>query len=434
MRNELICWGLPSGVEKQDPVDAQWTLSGREETEAGRRPRAARPPSRSNPVCQMAFQTAARLARRGPWASALAHPMDAGPRCCPGCGALSAAAWRRRAATSVEQAAAVGERTRGRTVAFRIAGARIPYSGDEFSPFLPLSLMYESCMTSAGGLTEQETCRAFVMPALSAAGWSKDQIREQYSINDGKLVVSPRRHRRERALIADYVLEYRDDVPLAVVEAKRTSVDVAAGIEQAKRYARRLGLPVAYATNGIEIWEIEIGGNRHRVPSFPSPEELWQRYCGEKKITTDLERELILAPFDHRLRNNDLTPKRPRYYQRRAVNEALLAIARGQKRILLTLATGPARPWLRSSWSQSCARAGGTEARSPACSTWLIATSWLTSRKTTTSSQSSETSYTRSAEGCSVPGRSSSRCTSRWTAAEATKPRSSASTVRTTST
>ncbi|WP_344079503.1 EcoAI/FtnUII family type I restriction enzme subunit R [Streptomyces crystallinus] len=195
-------------------------------------------------------------------------------------------------------------------------------------------------MASAGGLTEQETCGALVLPALSAAGWSKDQIREQYSINDGKLVVSPRRHRRERALIADYVLEYRDDVPLAVVEAKRTSVDVAAGIEQAKRYARRLGLPVAYATNGIEIWEIEIGGNRRRVSSFPSPEDLWQRYCGEKKITTDLERELILAPFDHRLRNNDLTPKRPRYYQRRAVNEALLAIARGQKRILLTLATG----------------------------------------------------------------------------------------------
>ncbi|MDQ1038560.1 type I restriction enzyme R subunit [Streptomyces sp. V3I8] len=195
-------------------------------------------------------------------------------------------------------------------------------------------------MASASGLTEQQTCRAFVMPALSGAGWSKEQIREQYPINDGKIVVSPRRHRRERALIADYVLQYRDDVPIAVVEAKRTSVDVAAGIEQAKRYARRLGLPVAYATNGTEIWEIEIGGNRHQVQAFPSPERLWERYCGEKQIATHLERELVLAPFDHRLRNNDLTPKRPRYYQRRAVNEALLAIARGQKRILLTLATG----------------------------------------------------------------------------------------------
>ncbi|MBT2390674.1 DEAD/DEAH box helicase family protein [Streptomyces sp. ISL-1] len=189
-------------------------------------------------------------------------------------------------------------------------------------------------------MNEQETCRTFVVPALTSAGWSKEQVREQYAINDGKMIASPRRHRRGPALVADYLLEYRDDVPIAVVEAKRTSVDVAAGIEQAKRYARRLGLPVAYATNGREIWEIEIGGNRQEISRFPSPEELWARYCQDKEISSALERELVLAPFDARLRNADLTPKRPRYYQRRAVNEALLAIARGQQRILLTLATG----------------------------------------------------------------------------------------------
>ncbi|MFI5990816.1 EcoAI/FtnUII family type I restriction enzme subunit R [Streptomyces sp. NPDC051362] len=214
-------------------------------------------------------------------------------------------------------------------------------------------------MGSAAGLSEQETCRAFVVPALSAAGWGKEQVREQYPINDGKMIASARRHRRGPALVADYVLEYRDDAPIAVVEAKRTSVDVAAGIEQAKRYATRLGLPVAYATNGLEIWEIEIGGNRHKVSHFPSPEELWARYCEGKEITSDLERELVLAPFDNRLRNTDLTPKRPRYYQRRAVNEALLAIARGEKRILLTLATGTGKTMVafqlvsklrRSSW------------------------------------------------------------------------------------
>ncbi|WP_181727249.1 EcoAI/FtnUII family type I restriction enzme subunit R [Streptomyces sp. PT12] len=189
-------------------------------------------------------------------------------------------------------------------------------------------------------MNEQETCRTLVVPALAAAGWDKKQVREQYSITDGKMMASSRRHRRGPALVADFVLEYRDDVPIAVVEAKRTSVDVASGIEQAKRYARRLGLPVAYATNGHEIWEIEIGGNRHQVPRFPSPEELWARYCDDKEITSELERELVLAPFDTRVRNSDLTPKRPRYYQRSAVNEALLALARGQKRILLTLATG----------------------------------------------------------------------------------------------
>ncbi|UUU26529.1 hypothetical protein [Streptomyces sp. DSM 40750] len=87
-------------------------------------------------------------------------------------------------------------------------------------------------------MSEQETCRAFVMPALSAAGWGKEQVRGQYPINDGKMIASARRHRQGPALVADYVLEYRDDAPIAVVEAKRTSVDVAAGIEQAKRYAK----------------------------------------------------------------------------------------------------------------------------------------------------------------------------------------------------
>ncbi|WP_158633070.1 EcoAI/FtnUII family type I restriction enzme subunit R [Amycolatopsis sp. WAC 01376] len=190
-------------------------------------------------------------------------------------------------------------------------------------------------------MNEQETCRTFVVPALVASGWiEKQQIREQYPINDGKMIASARRHRRGPAMVADYVLEYSDEVPVAVVEAKRTSSDVAKGIEQARRYARHLGVPVAYATNGREIWEIETGGHYRRVQRFPSPAELWARYCEGNSITTDLERELLLAPFNTELKNTNLTPKRPRYYQRRAVNAALLAIARGQKRILLTLATG----------------------------------------------------------------------------------------------
>jgi type I restriction enzyme R subunit len=91
--------------------------------------------------------------------------------------------------------------------------------------------------------SEQETCRTFVVPELRAAGWGKRQIREQYRITNRKIIASARRHRPGNPLVADYVLEYRDDVPLAVVEAKRTKVDAAAGIEQAKRYAQQLELP-----------------------------------------------------------------------------------------------------------------------------------------------------------------------------------------------
>jgi len=104
------------------------------------------------------------------------------------------------------------------------------------------------------------------MPRLNAAGWDKRQIREQYRITNGKIIASVRRYRPGNPLVADYVLEYRDDVPLAVVEARRTKIDAAASIEQAKRYAQRLELSVAYATNGHEIWEIETGGAIRRRP------------------------------------------------------------------------------------------------------------------------------------------------------------------------
>ncbi len=190
------------------------------------------------------------------------------------------------------------------------------------------------------GTTEWETCRELVEPALAQAGWHKEQIREQYRITGGKMVASAKRHRRGAPLVADYVLEYGEDAPLAVVEAKRTSKEPPAGIEQARRYARQLGLPVAYATNGRTVWEIEIGGPMRERVDFPSPEELWERFCQCEGADTQLERELLLAPFDRSRRDYNLEPERPRYYQRIAVNRALQALARGERRILLTLATG----------------------------------------------------------------------------------------------
>ncbi len=151
-------------------------------------------------------------------------------------------------------------------------------------------------------MSEQETCRTFVVPGLRASGWDKRQIREQYRITNGKIIASARRHRPGNPLVADYVLEYRDDVPLAVVEAKRTKVDAAVGIEQAKRYAQQLELLVAYATNGHEIWEIEIGGAIRLRPDFPSPDELWEpRRCATTawsacaRATTSASRSI--APY-----------------------------------------------------------------------------------------------------------------------------------------
>lgn len=185
-----------------------------------------------------------------------------------------------------------------------------------------------------------------VLPALAAAGWG-GRIRHEYQINDGKLLAGKRWHRREAPLRADYALEYAEDLVIAVVEAKRTRKDADEGIEQAKQYARRLDVPFAYATNGTTIYEIDATTGRiDQVDEYPSPDELWQRYRDRQGIDTDLQAELEKTPFDHQLRNTNNTPKRPRYYQRVAVNRAVRAIARGDKRLLLTLATGTGKTFV----------------------------------------------------------------------------------------
>ncbi|MGH3602343.1 MAG: EcoAI/FtnUII family type I restriction enzme subunit R, partial [Pseudonocardiaceae bacterium] len=214
-------------------------------------------------------------------------------------------------------------------------------------------------------MNEQETCRTLVVPKLRAAGWDKRQIREQYRITNGKIIASARRHRPGEPLVADYVLEYSDDLPLAVVEAKRTKVDAATGIEQAKRYAHRLELPVAYATNGHEIWEIEMGGAIRKRREFPSPDELWERFCESEGVESQLEKEMLTAPFDSSLRDYNLEPKRPRYYQRIAVNRALRAIAHGQRRILLTLATGTGKTMVALQLVAKLRKSGWTAGRMP---------------------------------------------------------------------
>jgi type I restriction enzyme R subunit len=188
---------------------------------------------------------------------------------------------------------------------------------------------------------EDETCRRFVLPALNDADWRDDQIRSQYPINRGRIRATARRHRQERPLIADYVLEYSDGLPLAVVEAKRSRRDPAEGFEQVKRYAELLDVPFAYSTNGSRILELDIPAARiTEVMCFPSPWELWSRYKDDRDLDDSGRDQLASALLNHDLRNWDGTPKLPRYYQNVAINRAIQAIALGQTRMLLVLATG----------------------------------------------------------------------------------------------
>ncbi len=198
------------------------------------------------------------------------------------------------------------------------------------------------------GPLERDTCRDYVLPRLKAAGWSDDQIQEQFPITDGRVITVGGRHRRGAALRADYVLEYRPGVPVAVVEAKREYATPGKGLQQAKDYAQRLDLPFAYSTNGKEIVEDDrdTGLEIDRLMAFPSPEELWLRYRAWKGIEDDAVAAGVTLPFSRALRNADGSVKEPRYYQRVAINRSVEAILSGRERLLLTMATGTGKTFV----------------------------------------------------------------------------------------
>jgi type I restriction enzyme, R subunit len=183
-------------------------------------------------------------------------------------------------------------------------------------------------------LTEADTCRKYVLPKLYAANWTDDQISEQKSFTDGRIVVTGVKPTRRPQKRADYLLKYRRDFTLAVVEAKSVYKNPGDGIQQAKDYAQILGLKFAYSTNGEGIVEHDFfTGKDTDLESFPTPEELWNRLQEAESITPEIS-ERVLAPYYH------LSGKSPRYYQEIAINRAVQAILQGKKRVLLTLATG----------------------------------------------------------------------------------------------
>lgn len=197
------------------------------------------------------------------------------------------------------------------------------------------------------GPLEWETCRDYVVPRLRDAGWSTDQIVEQYRITDGRVLPTRGRHRRGEPLKADYVLEIAPDFPVAVVEAKREYGKPADGLGQAIRYATLLDVPLAYATNGLGIVErdFDTGREDETLAAFPTPSDAWERYRRWKGFAPEAD-ETLLLPFARDLRNPDGSVKTPRYYQRVAIERALEAILGGRRRVLLTLATGTGKTFV----------------------------------------------------------------------------------------
>ncbi len=186
-------------------------------------------------------------------------------------------------------------------------------------------------------LTEADTCRKFVVRRLQGAGWDDPPhaIDEQRTFTDGRVVFVRGEARRGKQKRADYLLRYRPDFPIAVVEAKARYKGASDGLQQAKDYAETLGLKFAYATNGTEVVEFDYTtGVERSVAGFPGPEELWRRLREAEAITDDRVADTLLTP-SHPDRTRPL-----RYYQETSVNRAVQALLQGRRRVLLTLCTG----------------------------------------------------------------------------------------------
>lgn len=185
-------------------------------------------------------------------------------------------------------------------------------------------------------MNESQTRLDKIDPKLRAAGWSnveESRIMTEFRITNGRIS----RSSKPKPLKADYVLAYKG-VKLAVVEAKSDEKDVAEGVAQAKQYASMLDIRYAYATNGDRIYAIDLAqGKEGEVTDYPSPEQLWAWTFGETNEWRD-------RFYEQPLFSNGT--KQVRYYQEIAINKALEAIARGQNRILLTLATGTGKTFI----------------------------------------------------------------------------------------
>lgn len=192
-------------------------------------------------------------------------------------------------------------------------------------------------------LSERDICTKYITPAVHQAGWDiHEQIREEYTFTDGRVIVRGNLTTRGKKKRADYILFHRPNFPIAVIEAKDNNHAVGAGMQQALEYASMLDIQFVYSSNGDGFIEhdMKLGHERElSLEQFPTPDELWQRYKEHKEIDSEQE-ELVTEPYYFALGE-----KAPRYYQRAAINRTIEAIAKGQKRLLLVMATGTGKTY-----------------------------------------------------------------------------------------
>ncbi len=192
-------------------------------------------------------------------------------------------------------------------------------------------------------LTEEDVKHQFITPAIHDAGWAPASIMMEHCFTDGQVLVNGSETIRGKKKKADYILCRNRNLPLAIVEAKDMTHSVGSGMQQALDYATILDIPFAYSSNGKGFLEHDIKNGTERqiaMSEFPSPEELWSRFKAEKALTP-AEEDAVTIPYHY----DAQASVEPRYYQRIAINRTIEAIARGQKRLLLVMATGTGKTY-----------------------------------------------------------------------------------------
>ena len=195
-------------------------------------------------------------------------------------------------------------------------------------------------------LSERDICSKFITPAIQRVGWDPMlQIREEVSFTKGRIIVRGKLVSRGKAKRADYILYYKPNIPIAIIEAKDNDHAVGGGMQQALGYAETLQIPFVFSSNGDGFLFHDRTGNSDEketyltLDQFPSPAELWQKYRAWKGLSDDEEKIVLQDYYD------DGSGKSPRYYQCNAVNASIEAIAKGQDRILLVMATGTGKTY-----------------------------------------------------------------------------------------
>ncbi|WP_452231769.1 EcoAI/FtnUII family type I restriction enzme subunit R [Lacinutrix sp. MEBiC02595] len=196
-------------------------------------------------------------------------------------------------------------------------------------------------------LSERDICSKFINPAIQKAGWNmRTQVREEVSFTDGRIIVQGNLYTRGKNKRADYILYYKSNIPIAIIEAKDNKKAVGHGMQQALEYSEILQIPFVFTSNGDSfvfhdktrtdgILEEELP-----LDNFPSPETLWQKYLKHADIDTPEAQEIVQK--DYYADDSGMTP---RYYQQNAVNRTVEAVAKGQNKIILVMATGTGKTY-----------------------------------------------------------------------------------------